>query len=79
MYNSKINGWVLSTIEGYEEKQKELSDNYNINNVRYAGMIINGVTVPDVQLINGGYFMRDIYNLGNVNIEFSDILQPKLI
>ena len=70
---NKINGWILPTIEKYEEKQLELGLRYNINSSRYAGRIVNGVTVPDVELIKGGYFMRDIRNLGIDNISLTDI------
>jgi len=49
---------------------------YNINSSRYAGRLINGATVPDVELIKGGYFMRDIRNLGTDDILLSDIKQP---
>ena len=72
---NKINGWILPTIEKYEEKQLELGLRYNINSSRYAGRIINGVTVPDVELIKGGFFMRDIRNLGIDNISLTDIKQ----
>ena len=72
---NKINGWILPTIEKYEEKQLELGLRYNINSSRYAGRIINGVTVPDVKLIKGGFFMRDIRNLGIDNISLTDIKQ----
>ncbi len=72
---NKINGWILPTIEKYEEKQLELGLRYNINSSRYAGRIINGVTVPDVKLIKGGFFMRDIRNLGIDNIILTDIKQ----
>ena len=70
---NKINGWILPTIEKYEEKQLELGLRYNINSSRYAGRLINGVTVPDVELIKGGFFMRDIRNLGIDNISLTDI------
>jgi len=73
---NKINGWILPTIEKYEEKQLELGLRYNINSARYAGRLINGVTVPDVELIKGGFFMRDIRNLGIDDILLSDIKQP---
>ena len=72
---NKINGWILPTIEKYEEKQLELGLRYNINSSRYAGRIINGVTVPDVKLIKGGFFMRDIRNLGTDDISLTDIKQ----
>ena len=72
---NKINGWILPTIEKYEEKQLELGLRYNINSARYAGRIVNGVTVPDVELIKGGYFMRDIRNLGTDDISLTDIKQ----
>ena len=71
-----INGWITPTIEKYETKQTELGLAYYINSPRYAGRVINGVVVPDVELIAGGYFMRDIKGLGPDNITLADINQP---
>ena len=68
-----INGWILPTVEAYEEKQTELGLAYKINSPRYAGRVINGVVVPDVELIAGGYFMKDIKGLGVDNINLADI------
>tara|TARA_R110002153_G_scaffold22123_1_gene72887 strand:- start:264 stop:494 length:231 start_codon:yes stop_codon:yes gene_type:complete len=73
-----INGWITPTLEAYEEKQTELGLAYNINSPRYAGRLINGVVVPDVELIAGGYFMRDIRGLGIDNITFADIKQEEI-
>ena len=74
-----INGWITPTIEAYEEKQTELGLAYNINSPRYAGRVIDGVVVPDVELIAGGYFMRDIKGLGVDNISLADIKQVEII
>ena len=71
-----VNGWILPTVQAYEAKQIELGLAYNINSTRYAGRVINGVVVPDVELIAGGYFMRDIEGLGPDNITLADIKQP---
>ena len=71
-----VNGWILPTVQAYEAKQTELGLDYNINSPRYAGRVINGVVVPDVELIAGGYFMRDIKGLGPDNITLADIKQP---
>jgi hypothetical protein len=71
-----INGWITPTAEAYELKQRELGLAYHINSPRYAGRVINGVVVPDVELIAGGYFMRDIKGLGPDNITLEDIKQP---
>lgn len=70
-----VNGWITPTVELYEEKQTELGLAYNINMPRYAGRIVNGVVFPDVELITGGYFMRDIRGLGPVYITEADIKQ----
>lgn len=70
------NGWITPTVEAYEEKQTELGLAYHINSPRYAGRVIGGVVVPDVELIAGGYFMRDIKGLGPDNITLEDIKQP---
>jgi hypothetical protein len=70
-----VNGWITPTVELYEEKQTELGLAYNINMPRYAGRIVNGVVFPDVELIAGGYFMRDIRGLGPVYITEADIKQ----
>tara|TARA_R110001632_G_scaffold174803_1_gene294404 strand:- start:61 stop:303 length:243 start_codon:yes stop_codon:yes gene_type:complete len=73
-----INGWITPTVELYEEKQTELGLAYKINSPRYAGSIIDGVVHPDVELISGGYFMRDIRGLGPDNITLADIKQEPL-
>ena len=73
-----INGWITPTIEAYEAKQTELGLAYSINSPRYAGSIVNGVVHPDVELISGGYFMRDIKGLGVDNITFADIKQEEI-
>ena len=70
-----INGWITSTVELYEAKQTELGLAYGINSPRYAGRVIDGVVVPDVELTAGGYFMRDIRGLGPDNITLADINQ----
>ena len=74
-----INGWITPTLEEYEAKQTELGLAYEINSPRYAGRVIDGVVVPDVELIAGGYFMRDIRGLGPDNITLDDILQEEII
>jgi len=74
-----INGWITPTLETYEAKQTELGLAYSINSPRYAGRVVNGVVVPDVELIAGGYFMRDIRGLGIDNITFADIKQEEII
>jgi hypothetical protein len=74
-----INGWITPTMEAYESKQTELGLAYHINSPRYAGRVIDGVVVPDVELIAGGYFMRDIRGLGPDNITLDDILQDEII
>ncbi len=77
-----VNGWITPNVEAYEEKQTELGLAYEINSLRYAGRIIDGVVVPDVELITGGYFMRDIRGLGPDNITLADINQgpePELL
>ena len=71
-----INGWITPTLEAYEAKQTELGLAYHINSPRYAGRVIGGVVVPDVELIAGGYFMRDIKGLGPDNITTADVKQP---
>ena len=73
-----VNGWITPTLEAYEAKQTELGLAYSINSPRYAGRVINGVVVPDVELIAGGYFMRDIRGLGIDNITFADIKQEEI-
>jgi len=73
-----VNGWITPTIEAYEAKQTELGIAYNINSPRYAGSIVDGVVHPDVELITGGYFMRDIKGLGVDNITFADIKQEEI-
>jgi hypothetical protein len=73
-----INGWITPTLEAYEAKQTELGLAYNINSTRYAGSIVDGVVHPDVELITGGYFMRDIKGLGIDNITFADIKQIEI-
>ena len=73
-----INGWITPTLEAYEAKQTELGLAYNINSTRYAGSIVDGVVHPDVELIAGGYFMRDIKGLGIDNITFADIKQIEI-
>jgi len=73
-----VNGWITPTLEAYEAKQTELGLAYSINSPRYAGRVINGVVVPDVELIEGGYFMRDIRGLGIDNITFADIKQEEI-
>jgi len=71
----KYNGWITPTIELYEDKQTQLGSFYSINMPRYAGRIINEVVVPDVELIAGGYFMRDIRGRGPDNITEADVKQ----
>ncbi|MDB4062260.1 hypothetical protein N9515_10055 [Vicingaceae bacterium] len=73
-----VNGWITPTLETYEAKQTELGLAYEINSPRYAGRVIDGVVVPDVELISGGYFMRDIRGLGIDNITFADIKQIEI-
>ncbi len=73
-----INGWITPTIEKYETKQTELGLAYNINSPRYAGRVINEVIVPDVELIEGGYFMKDIKGLGPDNITLNQIKQIEI-
>ena len=68
-----INGWITPTLEDYEAKQRELGLAYNISSNRYAGRLINGVVVPDIELLSGGYFMEDIKGLGANYIMLSDI------
>tara|TARA_R110001632_G_scaffold128920_1_gene243001 strand:+ start:652 stop:894 length:243 start_codon:yes stop_codon:yes gene_type:complete len=68
-----INGWIIPTLEAYETKQTELGLAYNINSSRYAGRLINGVVIPDIELIAGGYFIPDIKGLGPDNIRMADI------
>ena len=72
-----VNGWILPTVQAYEEKQTELGLDYNINSTRYAGRVINGVVVPDVELIIGGYFMKDIKGLGKDNITLAEIKESE--
>ncbi len=71
-----VNGWITTTVELYEAKQTELGLDYQINSPRYAGRVIGGVVVPDIELVAGGYFMRDIRGLGPDNITIADIKQP---
>lgn len=73
-----INGWITPTVEAYEAKQTELGLAYHINSPRYAGRVIDGVVMPDVELVAGGYFMRDIKGLGPDNITMADIKQEPL-
>jgi|TARA_R110002124_G_scaffold55970_1_gene158403 hypothetical protein len=70
-----INGWITPTVEAYESKQTELGLAYHINSPRYAGRVTDGVVIPDVDLVAGGYFMRDIKGLGPDNITMADINQ----
>ena len=74
-----VNGWITPTVEAYEEKQTGLGLASEINSLRYAGRVIDGVVVPDVELITGGYFMRDIRGLGPDNITLADIKQEEII
>ena len=67
-----LKGWVCDTVEDYEKKQSELQLLYNITQ-RYAGSIRNGVTVPDVVLINDKLFIPD--RNGEDNILKSHIKQ----
>tara|TARA_R110000803_G_scaffold176206_1_gene238692 strand:+ start:232 stop:480 length:249 start_codon:yes stop_codon:yes gene_type:complete len=73
-----INGWVLPTLEAYEAKQLELGLAYNINSLRYAGRIIEGIITPDIELMSGGFFIKDIEGLGLDNINLEDIKQPSI-
>ncbi len=73
-----VNGWITLTVEAYEAKQTELGLAYNINSPRYAGRVINGVVIPDIELLSGGYFMRDINKMGENYIMRSDIKQPEI-
>ena len=74
-----VNGWILPTLETYEAKQTELGLAYNINSPRYAGRVVNGAVIPDVELIAGGYFMKDINKLGKDNITLAEIKQSETL
>ena len=83
----EIKGWVTNTVEDYETKQAELAVKKKIGldsdgnpiegqTQRYAGMISNGATRPDVKLKNGKFFIPD--EDGPDTINKSDIEVPEI-
>lgn len=51
-------GWIVNSVLGYESKQQELIEKYNIAG-RYAGRMVDSTTIPDVVLNSGKYFIPD--------------------
>jgi len=77
-----MKGFILNTIEEYEAKQSELaiSENVDFNldeegnqldRKRYAGRLEKGVTIPDITLKDGTFFIP--FDGGIDTIELTDL------
>lgn len=57
-----VKGHIISTIEAYETKQKEIADRKGLT-CRWAGRPNN----PDIKMLDGNYFLPDELGLDTMD------------